>query len=148
LRELQEKDPEIARYLEHASFMTGIDTAHEYLAKSRRLSNPDMLETHRILFEAVYPWAGRIGMITADGSKKLVPSLLVRTGNLIDRTALAAIRDALTSSATEPIAGGQVIRMSDYVACLSSANPTKSPQTSRAEAVELRSSIAGVIIRL
>jgi cell filamentation protein, protein adenylyltransferase len=51
----KEKDPDIVRRLEHASFMTGIDAALERLAKIKRLAYPDMLETHRILFDAVYP---------------------------------------------------------------------------------------------
>jgi hypothetical protein len=55
----REKDPEIVRHLEHASFMTGLDAALERLAKIERLSYSDLLETHRILFEAVYPWAGQ-----------------------------------------------------------------------------------------
>jgi cell filamentation protein len=61
----KEKDPEIVRHLEHASFMTGIDAAIERLAKSERLSYSDVLETHRILFEAVYPWAGQDRHTTA-----------------------------------------------------------------------------------
>jgi cell filamentation protein len=55
----KEKDPNIVRRLEHASFMTGIDAALERLGKVRRLTYTDILETHRILFEAVYPWAGQ-----------------------------------------------------------------------------------------
>lgn len=55
----KERDPDIVRRLEHASFLTGIDVALEWLTKIKRLSYPDLLETHRILFEAVYPWAGQ-----------------------------------------------------------------------------------------
>jgi cell filamentation protein len=55
----KEKDPDIVRRLEHASFITGIDAALERLAKIKRLSYADVLETHRILFDAVYPWAGQ-----------------------------------------------------------------------------------------
>jgi cell filamentation protein len=54
-----EKDPEIVRRLEHTSFTTGIDAAFDHLAKAKRLSYADVLSTHRILFEAVYPWAGQ-----------------------------------------------------------------------------------------
>ena len=54
-----EKDPEIVRRLEHASFVTGIDAAVERLRNIDQLSYPDLLQTHRILFEAVYPWAGQ-----------------------------------------------------------------------------------------
>ena len=45
--------------------MTGIDAALDRLAKIKRLSYPDMLETHRILFDAVYPWAGQDRQTTA-----------------------------------------------------------------------------------
>jgi len=55
----KEKDPEIVRRLEHASFITGIDAALQRLAKVKRLSYADVLETHRVLFEAIYPWAGQ-----------------------------------------------------------------------------------------
>jgi cell filamentation protein len=61
----KEKDPEIVRHLEHASFVTGIDAALERLARSRQLFYSDLLETHRILFEAVYPWAGQDRRTTA-----------------------------------------------------------------------------------
>jgi cell filamentation protein, protein adenylyltransferase len=61
----KEKDPEIVRHLEHTSFMTGIDAALERIAKIKQLSYPDLLETHRILFEAVYPWAGQDRRTTA-----------------------------------------------------------------------------------
>ena len=54
-----EKDPDIVRRLEHTSFLTGIDGALARLAKVPRLCYTDLLETHRILFEAVYPWAGQ-----------------------------------------------------------------------------------------
>jgi cell filamentation protein len=61
----KEKDSEIVRRLEHASFMTGIDAALQRLAKVKFLSYADALETHRILFDAVYPWAGQDRRTTA-----------------------------------------------------------------------------------
>jgi cell filamentation protein len=61
----KEKDPDIVRRLEHASFMTGIDAALDRLTKIKRLSYADVLETHRILFDAVYPWAGQDRQTTA-----------------------------------------------------------------------------------
>jgi cell filamentation protein len=72
----KEKYPEIVRRLEHTSFTTGIDAAFEYLAKVRHLSYPDVLETHRILFEAVYPWAGQSRLKTA-------PDLAISKGNVL-----------------------------------------------------------------
>jgi cell filamentation protein, protein adenylyltransferase len=60
-----EKNPEIVRRLEHTSFTTGIDAAFEHLATIKHLSYRDVLETHKILFEAVYPWAGEDRLETA-----------------------------------------------------------------------------------
>jgi cell filamentation protein len=61
----KEKDLEIVRRLEHASFTTGIDAALDRLAKVKRVSYADLLETHKILFDAVYPWAGQDRRTTA-----------------------------------------------------------------------------------
>jgi cell filamentation protein len=72
----KEKDPDIVRRLEHASFTTGIDAALKRLAKVKRLSYPDVLETHRTLFDAVYPWAGRDRLTTA-------PDLAISRGNTL-----------------------------------------------------------------
>jgi cell filamentation protein len=72
----KEKDLEILRRLEHTSFITGIDAAFERLATVKRLSYPDVLETHRILFEAVYPWAGQDRLKTA-------PDLAVSKGPVL-----------------------------------------------------------------
>jgi cell filamentation protein len=72
----KEKDPEIVRRLEHASFMTGIDAALQRLAKVKRLSYADVLETHRILFEAVYPWAGQ-------DRRTIAPDLAISKGPVL-----------------------------------------------------------------
>jgi cell filamentation protein len=61
----KEKDTGIVRRLEHASFITGIDAALERLTKIKRLAYSDVLETHRMLFDAVYPWAGQDRRMTA-----------------------------------------------------------------------------------
>jgi cell filamentation protein len=53
-----ERDREIVRRLEHVSFTTGIDEAFARLAQKRSLTYADVLRTHKILFEAIYPWAG------------------------------------------------------------------------------------------
>jgi cell filamentation protein len=71
-----EKDRDIVRRLEHASFTTGVDAALERLAKTKQLSYADVLETHRILFEAVYPWAGQDRLTTA-------PNLAISKGGVL-----------------------------------------------------------------
>jgi cell filamentation protein len=72
----REKDPEILRRLEHTSFITGIDAALERLTTISPLSYPDILETHRIMFEAIYPWAGQDRLKTA-------PDLAVSRGPVL-----------------------------------------------------------------
>lgn len=54
-----EKDPEILKALEHRSFLAKLDSALGRLSKVERLAYSDVLETHRILFESIYPWAGQ-----------------------------------------------------------------------------------------
>jgi cell filamentation protein len=71
-----EKDLDIVRRLEHTSFTTGIDAAFDRLATIKRLSYQDVLETHEILFEAVYPWAGQDRLVTA-------PDLAVSKGSVL-----------------------------------------------------------------
>ncbi|MDA9537745.1 cell filamentation protein Fic [Bradyrhizobium sp. CCBAU 21362] len=52
------KDPEIVQRLLHNSFLTGIDGALAHLKAQKFLSYADVLQTHKTLFEAVFPWAG------------------------------------------------------------------------------------------
>jgi len=61
----QEKDPAIVRRLEHASFTTGIDDAFAALQEEKALTYADVLNTHKTLFEAMYPWAGQDRATTA-----------------------------------------------------------------------------------
>ncbi len=70
-----EKDPEIVRRLEHFSFTSGLDEAFSHLAKKKHLSYDDVLKTHRILFEAFYPWAGQDRLENA-------PTLAIKKGNV------------------------------------------------------------------
>jgi cell filamentation protein len=70
------KDLDIVKRLEHASFTTGIDEAFAQLAKSKQLGYEHVLQTHKILFDAVYPWAGQDRLQTT-------PSLAIKKGNII-----------------------------------------------------------------
>ena len=72
----KEKNLDIVKRLEHTSFTTGLEPAFAALGKSKELSYPNVLETHGILFDAVYPWAGRDRLATA-------PHLTVRKGSVI-----------------------------------------------------------------
>jgi cell filamentation protein len=68
------KDSKIVRQMEHSSFTTGLDAALAKLAAQKSLSYDDVLATHKILFEAVYPWAGQDRLANA-------PRLVVSKGN-------------------------------------------------------------------
>ncbi|HEV7880303.1 Fic/DOC family protein [Bradyrhizobium sp.] len=70
------KDLNIVKRLEHASFATGIDEAFSQLAKPKQLAYEHILQTHKILFDAVYPSAGQDRLQTA-------PKLAVKKGNVI-----------------------------------------------------------------
>jgi cell filamentation protein len=72
----KEHDLAIVKRAENASFTTGLDEAFAYLAKSRVLTYDDVLQTHAILFGAVYPWAGQDRTSTA-------PNLTVKKGEVI-----------------------------------------------------------------
>lgn len=80
------KDPRIIRQLEHSSFTTGLDAAFAKLAAQERLSYDDVLGTHKILFEAVYPWAGQDRLTTA-------PHLVVSKGNDREKISFAYPQD-------------------------------------------------------
>jgi cell filamentation protein len=72
----KEKDLAIVKRAENASFTTGLDEAFAHLAKSKVLAYNDVLKTHRILFGAVYPWAGQDRNQTA-------PKLTIKKGAVI-----------------------------------------------------------------
>jgi cell filamentation protein len=71
-----EKNPDIVRRLEHMSFTTGLDDAFRKLSQNTSLSYEDVLGTHKILFEAVYPWAGQDRL-------KTTPDLAVSKGSVL-----------------------------------------------------------------
>jgi cell filamentation protein len=72
----QEKDSAIVRRLEHASFTTGIDEAFDRLAGKRPITYADVLDTHKVLFGAVYPWAGQDRLTTS-------PEIAVSRGGVL-----------------------------------------------------------------
>ena len=80
------KDTTIIRQLEHSSFTTGIDAALVELAVRKRLSYDDMLDTHKTLFEAVYPWAGHDRLANAPGIGVSKGPVLFARPDLIRRT--------------------------------------------------------------
>jgi cell filamentation protein len=54
-----ELDPERVKRLEHRSFSANVLTALQNLQGVRQMRYEDVLDTHRTLFGAVYPWAGQ-----------------------------------------------------------------------------------------
>jgi cell filamentation protein len=72
----KEKDLSIVKRAENSSFVTGLDEAFAQLAKSGRLTYEHVLQTHDILFGAVYPWAGQDRLQTA-------PKLSIKKGSVI-----------------------------------------------------------------
>ncbi len=56
--------------------MTGLDEAFAQLTKRKHLEYSDVLSTHRILFDAVYPWAGQ-------DRKQVAPDIAVSKGDVL-----------------------------------------------------------------
>jgi cell filamentation protein, protein adenylyltransferase len=80
------KDRAIVRQLEHSAFTTGPDGAFDALSKRKSLTYDDVLATHRILFEPVYPWAGQDRTMTA-------PDLAIIKGDADNRVRFADPED-------------------------------------------------------
>lgn len=71
-----EKDPEIVMHLEYVSFVSGVDEAFGNISRSPCLSYQDVLDTHRILFSDLYPWAGQDRL-------QIAPNLAVSRGDIL-----------------------------------------------------------------
>ncbi|WP_322518016.1 Fic family protein [Rhodopseudomonas palustris] len=88
----KEKDLAIVRRLEHASFATGLSEAFATLARYEAICYEHVLDVHRILFEALYPWAGQDRTETA-------PDIAVSKGRVLfahPNDIRAAVEYALT----------------------------------------------------
>jgi cell filamentation protein len=72
-----EKDPEAVKHLEHHSFAANILSALENLKAQSSLRCEHVLETHRILFGSMYPWAGQ-------DRAALAPELAIGKGGAFD----------------------------------------------------------------
>jgi cell filamentation protein, protein adenylyltransferase len=108
----KEKDLAIIRRLEHSAFTTGLDEAFGALAKAKRLAYGDVLTTHRILFDAVYPWAGQDRTQTA-------PDIAVSKGGVLfahPNDIRGAIDFALTNGQDKPFMAAKPGEVMGYLA--------------------------------
>lgn len=71
----REKNLAIVKIAEHELFRAQLPTALEYLASRKRIAYSDFLEVHRILFEGLYPWAGK-------DRAEVLPDKAVKKGSL------------------------------------------------------------------
>jgi cell filamentation protein len=55
----KEKDPDIVKIAEHELFRAQLPEALNYLAQKKRIEYADFLKVHQILFDGLYPWAGK-----------------------------------------------------------------------------------------
>ena len=66
---------EIVKIAEHELFRAQLPVALDFLAKRKRIEYSDFLEVHRILFEGLYPWAGK-------DRAEVLPDSAVKKGDL------------------------------------------------------------------
>lgn len=71
----QEKDLEIVKIAEHELFRAQLPAALDFLATRKRIEYSDFLEVHRILFEGLYPWAGK-------DRAEVLPTSAIKKGEL------------------------------------------------------------------
>jgi cell filamentation protein len=71
------KDLAEVKRLEHRVFLKNLPSAVEYLKRVEPITYQDILHTHRILFQDVYPWAGQDRQATA-------PEIAVMRGDRSD----------------------------------------------------------------
>ena len=71
-----EKNPESVKVLEHIAFLDNLQAALENLVNKELFAYADVLKTHKILFEFVYPWAGQ-------DREKTVPGVGVSKGSVL-----------------------------------------------------------------
>jgi cell filamentation protein len=108
----QEKDSAIVRRLEHNSFITGLGEAFARLAHNDRLTYRDVLNVHKTLFEAVYPWAGQDRTQTA-------PDIAVSRGDVLfahPRDAEAAVEHALRTGHDKTLMASKPGEIMGYLA--------------------------------
>jgi len=55
----KEKNLDIVKIAEHELFRAQLPAALAFLATRKQIEYADFLEVHRILFEGLYPWAGK-----------------------------------------------------------------------------------------
>lgn len=70
-----EKNLEIVKSAEHVLFRAQLPRALDFLSNRPRLEYADFLEVHRILFDGLYPWAGK-------DRSELLPNSAVTKGTL------------------------------------------------------------------
>jgi cell filamentation protein len=63
----------LVKVLEHRSFIANVDTALDHLSMAKHFSYSDVLQTHKTLFESVYPWAG-------EDRRKHAPDIAITRG--------------------------------------------------------------------
>jgi cell filamentation protein len=74
----KEKDLEIVKIAEHELFRAQLPVALAFLAKRKRIEYADFLEVHCILFEGLYPWAGK-------DRAEILPDSAVKKGVVFER---------------------------------------------------------------
>ena len=59
------KDPVAVKQFEHRAYVTNLNLARDQLKQLKQITYRHVLDTHRILFQDIYPWAGQDRRTTA-----------------------------------------------------------------------------------
>ena len=105
-------DPTAVKQFEHVAFLNKLDDAFAHLRKKKRLTYADVLNTHRILFEDVYPWAGQDRAQTA-------PDIAITRGPVLfshPNDARAAVEYALARGQDKTVMASRPGEVMGYLA--------------------------------
>ncbi len=107
-----EKDLESVKRLEHRSFLAKLDQAFNNLRQIDCLAYRDVLDTHKMLFEAVYPWAGQ-------DRGQTTPEIAVSKGTVLfahPHDAKIAVDHALRMGQDKPLMAAKSGEVMGYLA--------------------------------
>jgi cell filamentation protein len=105
-------DPGAVKQFEHAAFLDKLDQALKNLSRLGRISYQDVLDTHKTLFEDVYPWAGQDRTQTA-------PDIAVSKGDVLfahPKDAKIAVDHALKIGHYKPFMASKPGEVMGYLA--------------------------------
>jgi cell filamentation protein len=105
-------DPAAVKEYEHRAFLAKLEQAFKNLSPIGRMTYQDVLDTHKTLFEAVYPWAGL-------DRARIAPDIAVSKGDVLfahPKDAAVAVEHALKMGHDQAVMASKPGEVMGYLA--------------------------------